>query len=62
MKTALWILGSLLAGLVGQKAIAAEFDTLTVKDNLKFNKTVNVGETLTIDYGPVTIRLGPKEN
>jgi hypothetical protein len=54
MKTALWILGCLLAGLVGQKAIAAEFDTLTVVvegTGLKeFKKTVNVGETLTIDY------------
>jgi hypothetical protein len=54
MKTALWILGCLLAGLVGQKAIAAEFDTLTVvveATGLKeFKKTVNMGETLTIDY------------
>jgi hypothetical protein len=62
MKTALWISGCLFAGLVGQNAVAAEFDTLTVKDNLKFNKTANTGETLTIDYGPVTIPLGPKEN
>jgi hypothetical protein len=54
MKTALWILGCLSASLVGQKAIAAEFDILTVVvegTGLKeFKKTVNMGETLTIVY------------
>jgi hypothetical protein len=53
MKTALTILGCLLAGLVGEKAIAAESDTLTVVVNgtglTEFKKTVNMGETLTID-------------
>ena len=55
MKTALWISGCLFAGLVGQNAVAAEFDTLTVVVNgtglKEFKKTVNMGETLTIDYG-----------
>jgi hypothetical protein len=54
MKTALWILSCLFAGLVGQKAAAAEFDTLTVVVNgtglTEFKKTVNTGETLTINY------------
>ena len=54
MKTALWISGCLFAGLVGQNAVAAEFDTLTVVVNgtglKEFKKTVNMGETLTIRY------------
>jgi hypothetical protein len=54
MKTALPVLGCLLAGFVGQQAIAAEFDTLTVVVNgtglKEFKKTVNMGETLTISY------------
>ena len=54
MKTALWISGCLFAGLVGQNAVAAEFDTLTVVVNgtglKEFKKTVNMGEMLTIRY------------
>jgi hypothetical protein len=54
MKTAPWISGCLLAGLVGQNAVAAEFDTLTVVVNgtglAEFKQTVNMGEILTISY------------
>jgi PEP-CTERM motif len=65
MKTALWILGSLLAGLVGQEAIAAESDTLTVVVNAtglkEFKKTVNMGETLTIDVPPANPDAGTSD-
>src|SRR5260370_29568995 len=72
MKAAPWMLGCLFVGLVGGRAVAADSDTLKVKDNLtpgvnKSNSRTEAEEaggmlTLTIPYPGGMVLLGPNEN
>ena len=71
MKASPWMLGCLLVGLVGERAVGATSDTLRVFDNRGFNsKTQSLSEadeakgtlTLPIMYPGAKILMGADEN